>query len=166
MGRRQPQLHNQLAVQEFKQIMCSNSGSCMAASGRKQPWEDYKSTRERSLASLGSMGHKPYSSKETSIVSDDARPPPFQGLTPGHGHIGRDPNRSYLSVDKTITNRSGVSSFTHVANSVSTKMDCENLEEALDDIHESRILFLGRFELHSQVRAYAACHEDRMHIFR
>jgi hypothetical protein len=31
-------------------------------------------------------------------------------------------------------------------------MDSESLEEALDDIYDRRILFLGRFELYSQVR--------------
>ena len=38
-----------------------------------------------------------------------------------------------------------------VASDVGGKMRGEDLEEALDDIYERRILFLGRFELYSQV---------------
>lgn len=39
------------------------------------------------------------------------------------------------------------------ASCVGTMMDRDALEEALDDVFEHRILFLGRFEIYSQARA-------------
>jgi hypothetical protein len=74
-----------------------------------------------------------------------------------HGSINAGGSQSdsaygtYCSQEKTTTNRS-VGSVPRVREQVGGKMDSESLEEALDDIYDRRILFLGRFELYSQVR--------------
>jgi erythromycin esterase-like protein len=99
-------------------------------------------------ASAMSTGYK--RSVNQTATSDEVR---AQAALHGYGSNNDSAYRTYQSQENTMTNRSAAS-YTRAPSHVGEKMDGDCLEEALDDIYDRRILFLGRFELYSQVCFY------------
>lgn len=81
---------------------------------------------------------------QNTMGSDEAaRVAAMHGSFPGH-------NDSAYRLRSETKTHTGVQ-LSSASSQVGGKMGGDDLEEALDDIYERHILFLGRFELYSQV---------------
>lgn len=143
-------------VQKGKQAqhMYSSTGSAKHFPGVHGPHPQQSFMRGLRGSSAGKT------SKDHSMISDEARAASaVPGSQPGYGYRhGHNDSayRTYQSENKSITQQSA-SNYDYNHTYVGGNMDGEYLEEALDDIYERRILFLGRFELYSQVHLLPTC---------
>lgn len=111
----------------------------------KQPSGRQISRCSGSVASAGCYNN----SQDNSLGSEERAAAALQGLCPGRGH-NDSAYRTYTHNSGDKTQPTQINSV-RMASQAGARMDRDSLEEALDDIYDQRILFLGRFELYSQV---------------